>query len=412
MALLDTRMRRDPLIEGQGLLGIEGEIGQTDSSFQRMGRAPVDELFAGRFSVNVDDKDFAAKEKNAGRIRNVELANKEWAIEKFMREGMSREDAEFAWMGGARERIQDETGLALYPGDLTAGEKEPQFMQEISDRYARAGTLEIEKMKNGKQDHILLGQLLHHPEIWQHYPEAQFMPVTAADPDGGYRGAYGNYNHAKPGMEDEFKELAPLGLMQIDFNRSNDEITSTILHELQHYISSVEGWENGGSPNQDLARQYIDDQLSYEGDKGLAGEWASELQDLVDDSSIWGFMGRGRLADKPEAQYQAYADLSGEELARAVQDRWENNRQGEYFYGSPDKHEEQNWNQEEGTISPLSTTADFRSDLSSRGLLGFADHNVLRAYQAAPDLVRGMHPGKRDRYVEQMRRRIAEINSQ
>lgn len=391
------------------LLGLSGDIGMTDSSFQGAGRAPVDELFAGRYAVGIDDDEFAEKEAEAKRIRDIEIANKDWTITKFMKDGMSEEEAEFAWMGSARERIKDETGLDLYPGDLTRGEKEPQFMQEFSDQGAAFRHDGLDRLS--EEGGVYLSQLIQHPRLFEQYPEAQFLPVGVSDREGSY-GSYGNYNHAKPGKEEEFREALPLGLMQLDVDREDDDIMSTVLHEMQHYISSVEGWENGGSPSPELARQYIDDQLQYEGKDSMAGDRAGRVQSIVDDQDgLFEFTRKNNLADEEGLQYQAYSDLSGEELARAVQDRWENNTQGQYFYGSPDKHEEQNWNQEEGEIIPMDTTAEFRSDMSDMGLLGVLDRKTIMDVidSGGEDYEGGPHAGKRDKYLSEMVKRIREM---
>lgn len=384
-------------------------LGMTDASFQDMGRAPVDELFAGRYAVGIDDVEFSNKEAEAKRIRDIEIANKDWTIEKFMKEGMSQEEAEFAWMGSARERIKDETGLDLYPGDLTRGEKEPQFMQEFSDQGAAFRHDGLQKL--GDEGAVFLSQLIQHPRLFEQYPESQFLPVSVSGDSDSY-GSYANYNHANEGMEEQAREQLPLGLMQLDVNRERDDIMSTVLHEMQHYISAVEGWENGGSPNPDMARQYIDDQLQYEGQDNMAGDRASAVQSAIDNQDGWfEFSRKNSLADNEGLQYQSYADLSGEELARAVQDRWENNTQGEYFYGSPDKHEEQNWNQEEGQIIPLDTTAEFRSDMSDMGLLGVLDRKTIMDVikSEGEDYEGGPHAGKRDKYLAEMVKRIREM---
>ena len=122
--------------ESDNLLGLNGDMGMTDSSFQGMGRAPVDELFAGRNAVLVDDTEFAADEADAKSIRDIEIANKQWAIDKYVKDGVSPEDAELYWAMDAREKIYDNTGMDLYPGDLVRSEKEPQFMREFSDSGA------------------------------------------------------------------------------------------------------------------------------------------------------------------------------------------------------------------------------------------------------------------------------------
>ena len=55
------------------LLGIEPTVGMTDKGFQQMGRAPVDELWAGRFSAAIDDDDFEERAKYAKALNSDSL---------------------------------------------------------------------------------------------------------------------------------------------------------------------------------------------------------------------------------------------------------------------------------------------------------------------------------------------------
>lgn len=407
--LLNYEMPRPRGSVDENLLGMDPDIGMTDRSFQDMGRAPVDELWAGRFAVGIDDNEFAEREAEAKNIRDFAIANKESMITAIMEDGYDEEEAEFMWMGMSREVIKDKTGLDLYPGDLTEGEKEPQFMQEFSDAAAGFRHDGIGKIRSG--DPAYLGEIIQHPRLFEQYPEAQFMPVGRLDSEDGSLGAYGNYTHYAPEHQAEIKEGAPLGLMMVNPEQSDDEMMSTILHELQHYISSVEGWENGGAPTQELAEQYLDDQLGYAGAAGMAGDRAEHIQGVIDSQDgLFDFSRKESLAEDEGVQFTAYEDLSGEELARAVERRWAEGTQGEYFYGSPDKSEEQNWSQEEGAIVPLDTTAAFRREMSDMGLLGnLTRKTLMEVIEAGGENYQGPHTGKRDEYIEEMEKRIREM---
>ena len=205
------------------------------------------------------------------------------------------------------------------------------------------------------------------------------MPVITR-PEMEDEGVYGSYaNHRMFSDPDSVKDEIPVGFMQLNTEVDEEEILSTILHETQHYISGVEGWENGGSWNPKTARQYIEDQLKYSGQNNMAGDYAEFIRGHVDaQDGLFEVSKRDRLAQDPRVQQSAYRDLSGEELARAVEDRWKNNTQGEYFYGSPDKHEEQNWNKEGDSIIPLETISGARQELSEAGLLGVLDRSTIK----------------------------------
>ena len=70
--LLATPRRRGSGFHGDdNLLGISGEIGMTDEMFRRLGRAPVDEFFAGRNSAAIRDGVFKSLEAKADRARST-----------------------------------------------------------------------------------------------------------------------------------------------------------------------------------------------------------------------------------------------------------------------------------------------------------------------------------------------------
>jgi len=80
------------------------------------------------------------------------------------------------------------------------------------------------------KDPVLLGDVLHHPELFDAYPHlAQARIYSEEGP--GIRGAA--YNDGSIGLS---------GMMK------KDEALSTLLHEVQHQVQNYEGFAKGGSP--------------------------------------------------------------------------------------------------------------------------------------------------------------------
>ena len=171
------------------LLGLSGDIGMTDSSFQRMGRAPVDELWAGRHSAALDDDLFDEAAQKAKEIRNDAIAEKESLLSgqpEFNKRAVER-----GWEIDTRRAISDETYLDVYPGHLNSLVEDPTFMYEFSDKDAKLTDMSEDLVKNGGA--ARLGQVFDHPELYKHYPEAQFIPVYYGDLEEispNLRGAY------------------------------------------------------------------------------------------------------------------------------------------------------------------------------------------------------------------------------
>lgn len=369
------------------LLGIRKSQGMTDKSFAAAGRAPVNELWAGRYSAAIDDQEFAGREATANAVRDKALENKDAQIRNIMRnEGVGELQAETMWADMTRTRIADEANLDLYPGDLNATEDKPQFMQEFSDQGAgfRQGAFELLKENEGTGKAIRLGEVLQHPKFFEHYPEAQFMNIKndSSYADENIYGSYNNHSWMEgyPEAQKDWREKAPLGMISLNPEMNEHDTMETVLHELQHYIQSVEGWENGASPSPELGRQYLEDQLSYAGEKGSAGVVAQNAQNVVDAADgLFDFQQIDNAAKDDGVNFEAYEATSGEELARAATKRWEDGIQESHYYlGSPTRWEEENWNQEEGDISPLDTTVQQRQQLERLGLLGVLDGKTIK----------------------------------
>ena len=56
-------------LEEEDILGLRKTQGMFDDAFKGMGRAPVDELFAGRHSAAVDDRKFDEAARKAEMLR-------------------------------------------------------------------------------------------------------------------------------------------------------------------------------------------------------------------------------------------------------------------------------------------------------------------------------------------------------
>lgn len=101
-----------------------------------------------------------------------------------------------------------------------------------------------------------LGEVLDHPELYNAYPDLYTMPVSyGVQPDRNSRGTY----------DPRSKQIT------LNFDHLNDEMAetpisrdakSTLLHEINHAVSDIEGRSTGGSPSsaseQMLAAQRVE----------------------------------------------------------------------------------------------------------------------------------------------------------
>lgn len=120
---------------------------------------------------------------------------------------------------------------------------------EISDEGARltaSGELFqdvlIEVAQRTGSSLFKLGDVLDHPKLYEAYPGAKNIPIYSMDAPRGFAGS---------------AAFGPDGIVQIDINRGLTEYgaLSTLLHEVQHYIQSIEDFASGG--NSDDMRVYM-----------------------------------------------------------------------------------------------------------------------------------------------------------
>ena len=357
------------------LLGMNGDIGMTDSSFQGMGRAPVDELWAGKYSAAIDDKEFEEASEVARAARDEAIGSKPVHMSGPM---FDRGQSEKDWVQNSRDYITDQSGLDLYPGHLQSNVENPIFMREFSDEEAalKEGWYDLLQNPPSSEEPVVMGDIFHHPELYSHYPESQFLPVELGSGMSPlHRGTY--YSP---------REGAPLGKMRLNGLISDDKKNrETILHEMQHFIQRAEGWEGGGSASPQTGQGFVNHIINSseahpgEGSNPQANSLMSEINEMYEASDeVMPFMKREEvfsgLADR------GYNALSGEQLARDVTNRDEIGSQVvDYYRGATDSwgkwdgdgaKEYENWNHTGASFQPMAVMPQLRQRLADNGLLG------------------------------------------
>lgn len=146
--------------------------------------------------------------------------------------------------------------------------------------------------------------LIQHPELFSLYPELKDIKV------------YGDKNLPKGTLGKYYgsqKEMA------IHPDVSVDQIKSIALHELQHGIQKIEGWQAGGTPQQFIpfSSSLVQDRINAarkSGDPGLM-EAAERFKEIANKKVLEGSMRYENLAGEQEARFtQATKDLPLGEL--------------------------------------------------------------------------------------------------
>jgi hypothetical protein len=138
-------------------------------------------------------------------------------------EGALERAKELLGMGKPRDEVWRQTGAST--------DKSGALMGEISDHNARLLRPGLEALKDGQQ--IPLGELLHHPEVFDAYPSSFRARVQPQRGVGLNQGGF--YDHYQD-------------VIGINPNRLKSSILDTVLHENQHRIQNIEGWAPGASP--------------------------------------------------------------------------------------------------------------------------------------------------------------------
>lgn len=144
--------------------------------------------------------------------------------------------------------------------DLDATETER--FRELDAKYGEEGNEDYVKSnadfnENRNSKTYKLKDILYAPELFKSYPELKPLDVKFRNRDDNTRGHYENYG--------DFGQEIVINERNLDIN-DNEKITSTLLHEVQHAIQNIEGFENGGSENS-FKTQATDEELAKQIDE-------------------------------------------------------------------------------------------------------------------------------------------------
>ena len=187
--------------------------------------------------------------------------------EQMEQEGASREEIwqETGWtrtMDGKNWRFEIDNSEAKYRGggdaqfreahadyaeyqDLlqkmfegTISESEMQRLEQLDDIWSGEYARLRERVESGN---ATLADVLQHDSLYEAYPELRNVKVRLESDTGSKNGSYDPRTNTITISEDKPGDSAKVG---------------TMLHEIQHAIQQIEGWESGASPEYWAAREY------------------------------------------------------------------------------------------------------------------------------------------------------------
>lgn len=152
-------------------------------------------------------------------------------------------EAEYRGGGDAQFR-KDHADYAEYQDLLqkmfegTISESEMQRMEQLDDIWSREYARLRERVERGN---ATLADVLQHDSLYEAYPELRDVKVRLESDTGSKNGSYDPSTNTITISEDKPGDSAKVG---------------TMLHEIQHAIQQIEGWESGASPEYWAEREY------------------------------------------------------------------------------------------------------------------------------------------------------------
>lgn len=152
-------------------------------------------------------------------------------------------EAEYRGGGDAQFR-KDHADYAEYQDLLqkmfegTISESEMQRMEQLDDIWSGEYARLRERVESGN---ATLADVLQHDSLYEAYPELRDVKVRLESDTGSKNGSYDPNTNTITISEDKPEDSAKVG---------------TMLHEIQHAIQQIEGWESGASPEYWAAREY------------------------------------------------------------------------------------------------------------------------------------------------------------
>lgn len=120
----------------------------------------------------------------------------------------------------------------------TISESEMQRMEQLDDIWSGEYARLRERVESGN---ATLADVLQHDSLYEAYPELRDVKVRLESDTGSKNGSYDQSTNTITISEDKPGDSAKVG---------------TMLHEIQHAIQQIEGWESGASPEYWAAREY------------------------------------------------------------------------------------------------------------------------------------------------------------
>jgi hypothetical protein len=223
-------------------------------------------------------------------------------------------DANMKYTANEVEQKQYENARKRYE-QAKARATTPEELNDATDYWNKTKADAIYNLSGKAQDFI------NHPELFAAYPDlAKYSFKQLEQANKQFTAPENTYGFYSPGMQ------------RITINSDLPYKRSTALHELQHAIQDIEGWQSGSSP------EYITAKMA---ERDIAKKEAKEIQDRIDNMrSIDPVLYEDLIRDEQIAlspkkyilnqtqplegvtdPYDAYRRMSGEEEARMVQAR-------------------------------------------------------------------------------------------
>jgi len=260
---------------------------------------------------------------NAALAKHMELQGKNpreiWQATGTFRgaDGLWRQeipDVDMRYTGNAVERKQYESAKKRHE-QATARATTPEEVNDANNYWNKTRTDAIFNLTGKAPDFV------NHPELFAAYPELSNYVFRQLEPTNSQFYASENVNgYFSPGGQ------------RITINSNAPNKRSTALHELQHAIQEIEGWQDGASPEEVAARMAERD-IAKTREADLL-QSIQDMQKILPSSAnnliltegqklknIQDFLNKTKQLEGETNPYDAYRKVSGEEEARMVQQR-------------------------------------------------------------------------------------------
>lgn len=173
--------------------------------------------------------------QETGWTRTMDGKNWRFEIDNSEAEYRGGGDAQFREAHADYAEYQD---LLQKMFEGTISESEMQRMEQLDDIWSGEYARLRERVESGN---ATLADVLQHDSLYEAYPELRNVKVRLESDTGSKNGSYDPRTNTITISEDKPGDSAKVG---------------TMLHEIQHAIQQIEGWESGASPEYWAAREY------------------------------------------------------------------------------------------------------------------------------------------------------------